>query len=188
MRAAICRCLSPLLLVVAEASAHAQRTPRQRRPYPTLAWAAAQLVPSPELVVVGGEAFLGLRWQVTPLLLAFGLRRGVDPVRSLVVDPIARYGGSAELFVSPEFVALPGEAARQWGLRVGFRFHVPATSGGEALAFFFGASRLLLRGEHSTGFEAGASTLFGLLGAQVTWHPRMLGGEAWFFTLRVRYL
>jgi len=177
-----------LCVALHHAAAHGQRAPRQRRPYPTALWAAAQLLPSPEVVVAGGGAYFGLRWQVTPLLVAFGLRRGVDPVRSLVVDPIARYAGSAELFVSPEFVALPGGAARQWGLRVGFRFHVPAVDFGESLAFFFGASHLLLAGEHSTGFEAGACTLFGLVGAQVTWHPRMLGDGAWFFTLRVRYL
>ena len=168
--------------------AGAQRAPRQRLPYPTPLWAAAQLLPSPELVVVGGDAYLGLRWQLTPLLVAFGLRRGIHPWRVLVVDPIARYGGSVELFVSPEYLALPGAFERQWALRTGLRATVPVLGGGEAFAVFLGASHTLYRQEHSAGFEVGASTLFGLLGLQLTWHPRFLGAEAWILTLRVRYL
>ncbi len=168
--------------------AGAQHTPRQRFPYPTPLWAAAQLVPNPELVVAGGEACFGLRWQVTPLLLAWGLRRGIHPWRVLVADPIARYGGSVELFVSPEYLALPGAFERRWALRSGLRATVPVLGAGEELAVFVGASHLLFRQEHSAGFEVGASTLFGLLGVQLTWHPYFLGAEAWIVTLRVRYL
>jgi len=168
--------------------AGAQRAPRQRFPYPTPLWAAAQLLPSPELVVAGGESYFGLRWQITPLLLAWGLRRGIQPWRVLVVDPIARYGGSVELFVSPEYLALPGDFPSQWALRSGLRATLPLLGNGEELAVFLGASHLLYRQTHSAGFEVGASTLFGLLGVQLTWHPRFLGAEAWIITLRVRYL
>ncbi len=178
-------CLLALLLPL---GASAQSPPRQRLPYPTPLWALAQLLPSPELVVTGGEVYAGLRWQLTPLLVAFGLRRGIHPWRVLVVDPIARYGGSVELFVSPEFLALPGGFERQWAVRTGLRATVPVLGAGEELAVFLGASHLLYRQEHSAGFEVGASTLFGLLGVQLTWHPRFQGSEAWIVTLRVRYL
>lgn len=178
----------PLAALLLPLHASAQRAPRQRLPYPTPLWAAAQLLPSPELVVAGGEAYLGLRWQLTPLLVAFGLRRGIHPWRVLVVDPIARYGGSVELFVSPEYLALPGTFESQWALRTGLRATVPVLDGGETLAVSLAASHVLYRQEHSAGFEVGASTLFGLLGLQLTWHPRFLGAEAWILTLRVRYL
>jgi hypothetical protein len=177
-----------LAALLAPAAARAERPLRQRLPYPTPLWAAAQLVPSPELVVTGGAAWLGLRWQLSPLLLAFGLRRAVHPWRVLVADPIARYGGSVELVVSPEYLALPGGFERNWALRTGLRGHVPVLGRGESLALSFGVSHTLFRQEHSVAFEAGACTLFGLLGVALTWHPRFQGSDAWIVTLRLRYL
>jgi len=174
------------LLIPAATLAPAQ--PRQRLPYPTPLWAVAQLVPSPELVVAGPSVAFGLRWEATPVLLAFGLRRGLNPWRSLVAEPVVRYGGSVELFVAPEYIALPGDFAQRWGLRSGVRAHLPLIERGENLALFAGASHMLYRGESSVGFEAGATVLWGLLGAQVTYSPWFLGADAWTFTLRVRYL
>lgn len=162
--------------------------PRQRLPYPTPLWIAAQLIPSPEFIVTRGESAFGLRWQVTPLLFSFGVRRGLNPWRLLVAEPLVRYSGSVEVFVAPEYLALPGEASQQWGLRSGVRVHLPLAERGENLALFVGASHFLYRSESSVGVEAGANILWGLLGAQVTFTPRFLGAEAWIFTLRLRYL
>lgn len=175
-----------VLLVPAVTLAPAR--PRDPFPYPTPLWIAAQLVPSPEWIVSRAEVSFGLRWQVTPLLLAFGLRRGLNPWRALVAEPVVRYGGSVEVYTGPEYLALPGEAAQQWGLRSGVRAHLPLSERGENLAVFAGASHLLYRSESSVGFEAGACVLYGLLGAQVTYSPSFLGADAWIVTLRLRYL
>ena len=46
-------------------------TPAEATPpgiYPTLLWAALQLVPSPEWMGDGSRGYAGMRWQVTPLL------------------------------------------------------------------------------------------------------------------------
>lgn len=166
----------------------ASGVPRQRLPYPTPLWVAAQLVPSPELVVTAGEAAFGLRWQLTPVLFSFGLRRGLNRWRFLVAEPLVRHSGSVELVVVPEYLALPGEPAQQWGLRTGLRAHLPLVERGENLAVFVGASHFLYRSESSLGVELGATALWGLIGAQVTFSPRFLGHEAWIVTLRVRYL
>lgn len=162
--------------------------PRQRFPLPTPLWIAAQLVPSPELIVTGGESAFGLRWQLTPVLFSFGMRRGLNRWRALVAEPLVRYSGSVEVFVAPEYLALPGDPAQQWGLRTGLRAHLPLAGRGEDLALLVGASHFLYRGESSLGVELGACVLWGLLGAQVTFTPRFLGDEAWIFTLRLRYL
>lgn len=178
-----------LTLVLAFPSAGAaQGAVRQRFPRPTWGWALAQLVPSPEALITRDEVYFGLRWQVTPVLLSFALRRGVNPWRALVADPVARYGGSVELLVAPEFFALPGDPAQQWMLRTGLRAHVPLLPGGESLAMFAGASHTYFRGEHGVGFEAGLCALFGLVGAQVTYMPWFAGADAWVITLRLRYL
>lgn len=166
----------------------ASGVPQQRFPYPTPLWIAAQLVPSPEVIVTGGEAAFGLRWQLTPVLFSFGVRRGLNRWRVLVAEPLVRYSGSVEVYVAPEYLALPGEPAQQWGLRTGVRAHLPLVERGENLALFVGASHFLYRSESSVGVELGANALWGLLGAQVTLTPRFLGEEAWIFTLRLRYL
>ena len=170
------------------ATALATGVPRDPLPFPTPAWVAAQLVPSPELLVTPDAAAFGLRWQVTPVLLAFGLRRGLNPWRTLVAEPLVRYGGSMEVVLAPEWLALPGDFAQQWGLRTGLRVHLPVAGHGENLAVFVGASHFLYRGESSFGAEAGASLLYGLLGVQATYEPSFLGAQAWIFTLRLRYL
>ena len=167
---------------------HAQARPRQRFPYPTPLWIAAQLVPSPEWTLARDTVYFGLRWEVTPLLLAFGLRRGLTPWRAFVAEPLVRYGGSIELFVAPEFLALPGELAQQWGLRTGLRTYLPLVSRGESLAGFLGASHFVYRGEHAVGFDFGLCAVIGLFGLQVTYTPRLQGSDAWTFTLRLRYL
>jgi hypothetical protein len=37
------------------------------------------------------------------------------------------------------------------------------------------------------GLEAGAYLLFGFLGLQVTYTPKVLGSEAWMASFRIRY-
>jgi hypothetical protein len=176
------------LTLLAPSCGRAQSRSRQRFPYPTPVWIAAQLVPSPEWTLTRDEVYFGLRWEVTPLLLAFSLRPGLVPWRAFVAEPVVRYGGSIELFVAPEFLALPGELAQQWGLRTGLRTYLPLVSRGESLAAFLGASHFVYRGEHAAGFDFGLCAVMGLFGIQVTYTPRLQGSDAWTFTLRLRYL
>jgi len=158
-----------------------------RVPKPTLLWTATQLLPSPGLHVIRQDAYFTMRWQITPLLYSFRLRRQLNPWRFLIVEPLVRQGGSIELFVSPEFTAYPGKTLDKWGLRSGIRTYFPLVEQGEGLSISLGASHLYFHGEHSMGIEAGAYVLFGFLGLQVTYSPRLLGAEAWMASLRVRY-
>lgn len=160
---------------------------RPTLPKPTLLWAATQLLPSPGLHVIRQDAYFTMRWQITPLLYGFGTRRQVNPWRLLIVEPFVRQGGSIELFVSPEFTAYPGKTIDKWGLRSGVRSYFPIVEHGEGLSVSIGASHLYFHGAHSTGFEAGAYALFGFVGLQVTYSPRLLGSEAWMASLRLRY-
>lgn len=183
-----CVPVGALVALLFAAGADAQPRPRQRLPHPTPLWAAAQLVPSPEWVLRDGESHFGLRWNITPVLVSFALRPGLNPWRTLVAEPLVRFGGSFELVVSPELILLPGRFAQQWGLRTGLRAHLPLLDRGEYLSASLGVSHFYYREEHGFGVEAGATVLYGLLGVRLTFTPWLLGASAWIVTLELRYL
>jgi hypothetical protein len=111
----------------------------------------------------------------------------VNPWRFFIAEPFVRQSGSIELFVSPEYTAYPGAIRDKWGIRSGIRSYFPLVEHGEGLSVSLGASHLYFHGAHSVGFEAGAYVLFGFLGLQMTYTPRLLGSEAWLASLRLRY-
>jgi hypothetical protein len=156
-------------------------------PYPTPIWAVAQLVPSPGVAVVRGEPALFLRWQVTPLLYSFALRRELFPLRVLVAEPMTRHGGSIELFVSPEYLGLGRDFASRWGARTGVRSYFPLVEFGEGLAMSLGGAHVYHQREHAMSFEAGLYALFGVFGIEASVTPRLVGREAFFVSMRVRY-
>lgn len=156
-------------------------------PKPTLLWAATQLIPSPGLHVVRQNPYFTLRWQITPVLYSFGVRPQVNPWRLFIAEPLVRQGGSIELFISPEYTAIPGEILAKWGVRSGVRSYFPIVEHGEGLSFSIGASHAYFQGQNSVGFEGGAYVLFGFLGFQMTYTPRLLGTEAWMASCRIRY-
>jgi hypothetical protein len=163
-------------------------------PLPDVVWLATQAIPSPEVVTgsrgdaSGGPfasgAHFGMRWQVTPLLYAFGAHRDASHFRAFIVEPFVRQVGSVETFVSPEYVATDGGASR-FSLRVGVRSYFPLVEHGEYLSFSIGTSYSTL-GNGSVGYEMGAYTLFGVLGAQLTFSPSKEAPTC-IVTLRFRY-
>lgn len=157
------------------------------RPMPNGPWALTQLVPSPQ-VALGhprdGAAF-GMRWQITPLLYSFGANRRVSPWRAFIVEPIVRQSGSVELFVSPEYLALPAPAAEKISLRAGARSYFPLLARGEYLSVSMGAAYSSF-GRGGVGYEVGAYVLYGGLGLQVTVSPSP-DQPPCIVTLRLRY-
>jgi len=133
------------------------------------AWAIAQLIPSPLLVVGKEDAGAGVRWQVTPLLFSFGIAE--RPFRSFVVAPIARHSGSVELHVSPEWACCAPGGATSWLVRMGPRLYLPILEHGERLSWSIGGT--YHRATDGGGFAAdvGVYTLSGLFGLNVTVAP-----------------
>lgn len=153
---------------------------RQAIPYPTLAWAVLQLVPSPELAVgrqrrIGptGEVdespttAFGLRWQATPLLWSFGVHRSQSRWRYFVVDPFARVSGSLELSASFEYI---GGHVDRLLTRPGLRVYLPLAQKGEYLSMSLGTSVYAYEGLR-VAYDVGAYVLAGLLGVRVTVAP-----------------
>lgn len=152
--------------------------------HPTPLWAAAQLVPSlqwhfPE----NDETRFGLRWQVTPLLYSFGINKRISPWRTLVAEPMTRYNGSVELYVSPEYAS--GMPAK-WNLRSGVRAYLPLYQYGEYLAASFGTSYYRYKDHDGLSYEAGLYIFFGMLGIQVE-HSPGFSESPWTFTINIRY-
>jgi len=151
-----------------------------------LLWSLAQIVPSPEVAYGEATARFGLRWQVTPLLYSFGIYRQAWRWRAFVVEPFVRQSGSVELFLGPEYLVQGRGLADGWLWRIGARSYFPIIERGESLSVSVGTSYSELAGHRGVAYEAGVYTLFGLVGAQITWSPT--GGEATTIaTLRLRY-
>ena len=154
-------------------------------PTPSVSWAIAQLIPSPEMVGGTEGAYFGLRWQVTPLLYSFGLRKPLRPWRTLVVEPIARHSGSVELYVSPEYL-FHGDAADRFLIRPGVRGYVPIYQRGEYVSMSAGASYFHVRDHDGAAFELGVYGLYGVFGAVATYSPSF-GPTTWMGTFNIRF-
>jgi hypothetical protein len=167
----------------------------QVMPRPTLAWAAFQLLPSPEVafgrqrhigptgaVDDATSAAFGLRWQVTPVLWSFGVHRSQSRWRYFVVDPIARQSGSLELSTSFEYIG--GHVDRVL-VRPGLRVYLPVAQRGEYLSVSLGTSVYGYDGLR-VAYDVGAYILAGMLGFQMTVAPTHAPLAA-IATVRLRY-
>lgn len=148
--------------------------PRPARPGArvTWPWVAAQLVPSPQWTIPerGGVTF-GARWQITPFLWSFGVRRGLSPFRFFVVEPNVRSWGSVEVFLSPEIGGGPGPFEHKLLGRAGGRLYAPLAHAGEYLSMSVGGSAFVTWEGVSGAVEIGLYTFAGMLGVQATHAP-----------------
>ena len=141
----------------------------------TATWAVAQLIPSPLLAISDSGASGGMRWQWTPLVYSFGVTE--DPWRSTIVSPVARHTGAFELYVSPEWYCCVRASESGWLGRAGARIYFPVVGHGEALTTSVGGSYYYENRRHGGAAELGLYGLSSLLGATVTFAPRLIGRE-----------
>jgi hypothetical protein len=134
-------------------------------------WAAAQLVPSPLLVVGSSHVGAGVRWQVTPLVYSFGV--AAHPIRAFVVDPVARHAGAIEVYFSPEWACCAPTGTTSWIARVGSRLYLPIIGRGESLAASVGGSYFRAGDGDGVAGEVGAYVLFGFVGMTLTVEPSL---------------
>lgn len=155
--------------------------------HPTPLWGAMQLIPSPQWAVPSnGHSSFGLRWQVTPLLYSFGINRKLKPWRYLISEPLTRYNGSVEWFVSPEYFGGGAGEDSNWMFRTGIRAYVPLLQHGEYLAASAGGSYFRHGNDKGASYEGGIYIFFGILGLQATYTPSYPKAP-WILTVRIRY-
>ncbi|MBX7041890.1 MAG: hypothetical protein K1X85_03215 [Ignavibacteria bacterium] len=144
-------------------------------------WALMQTVPSPVFVYDGNESAsrlqFAMRWNISPLNYSFNSNPLVSPVQFFKVNPVRRYGGSAELTVMPEWAAGPFRYSDQgrFVLSAGLRCYIPAIEHGEYLAFSFGGKYRFYNNKSggqdgSYSAELGTYTLWGTLGFQFSYN------------------
>ncbi len=147
-------------------------------------WAVAQLVPSPLLVTGSNHVGGGVRWQITPFVYSFGV--AAHPIRLFVVEPVARHAGAVELYASPEWACCAANDATSWMGRLGLRVYLPILDYGESLSWSLGGSYYRAGDGDGIAFEAGAYTLFGVVGISVTVAPTLKRREV-ISALTIRY-
>ncbi len=152
----------------------------------TLAWFLTQLIPSPEIAVGENGAVFGLRWQVVPFLVSFGIDRRLSPFRAFVVEPLVRSSGSFELFVAPEYLAMDESLSRRFGFRAGVRAHFPILEKGDYLSLSLGTAYVRFGDRESASYQFGAYVLFGFLGFEQSIVPA-LDEARWIGTFNVRF-
>ena len=142
------------------------------------AWAVAQLVPSPLFSVGNASVGGGLRWQLTPLLFAFGLLE--HHLRAFVIPPVARHAGAVELFIAPEWVCCAPRGMSNWVGRAGARLYWPLARRGEHLAASLAGSYFATPRAprtHGGSIEVGLYTLASIVGLTMTFSPALPGRE-----------
>jgi hypothetical protein len=147
-------------------------------------WGLVQLIPSPLYVATSDRVGGGVRWQITPLIYSFGV--AARPVRTFIIEPVARHTGAIELFASPEWACCAVGDATSFIARGGARLYFPLIGRGEALTGSLGGS--YYRAGDGTGgsAEVGVYALFASLGLTVTVSPRLTGREV-ITALHIRY-
>jgi hypothetical protein len=138
-------------------------------------WTIAQLIPSPLFVVGSDSVGGGVRWQLTPLVYSFGV--AARPLRSFVIEPVARHCGAVELFVSPEWACCTPRRTTNWLARTGARVYLPLVLRGESLAVSFGGSYAFASPHGVVAGELGFYTLSSIFGLTVTVAPWLTGRE-----------
>jgi len=178
-----------LLLFASSARAEDVSTvpaPKPRVMSPAVAvgvWAAAQLVPSPLLVIGKEHVGGGVRWQLTPILYSFGIAE--RPWRTFLVSPIARHSGSIELHVSPEWACCAPDERSSWLVRAGLRLYLPLLEHGEKLSWSVGGAYYRAAGGGGGSADLGLYTFNGAFGLNVTVSPWLTRREV-ITTLTIR--
>lgn len=149
-------------------------------------WGVAQLIPSPEWISIKSGVKFGMRWQITPMLYSFGINKKLSPWRYFITDPLARQSGSAELFISPEYLNIGDSFKNKWLFRYGLRTYLPIWQKGDYASVSMAVSYYNINGNNGISYEGGIYLFAGILGFQTTYSPHFINSE-WIFTIRLRY-
>jgi hypothetical protein len=150
--------------------------------FPEIAtWILVQAIPSPSFYQDNNKEHsrlqFGLKWNITPLNYSFNANRMVSPVQFFKVNPMRRYGGSAELFVQPEWTTsdfIYSDLGR-FSVSPGIRFFIPIVEYGEYLSCSAGMKYTFRKNkqrgnENVFGIELGSYTFFGIIGFNYTYN------------------
>ncbi|MCB0721307.1 MAG: hypothetical protein KDC42_03290 [Ignavibacteriae bacterium] len=140
-----------------------------------------QLIPSPVFFQDQNEdnarVIFGLRWQVTPINIAFKTNKYVSPVQFFMINPVRRFTGSVEMFVQPEWTTTGFRYSNlnRFGISIGSRVILPIQGEGENLSASIGGKYNYREDFYSDknsylGVETGLYFFYGLMGVQFNYN------------------
>jgi hypothetical protein len=152
--------------------------PQAERENPFLkysSWAVMQLLPSPIFFDDNGNGNsgteFGFEWQVTPLSYTFKPNKYLNNFSVLLIKPVKKFTGSAEIFFTPQFAlsSFDYSKAQRYMYNAGARVYFPLAQGGEYLSFSLGAGYYSQKNEFNSKvdgimYEAGIYSVFGMFG------------------------
>lgn len=138
-------------------------------------WAVMQLLPSPIFFEDNGNGEVGrefgFEWQVTPLSFTFKPNKYLNNFSVLMIKPVKKFTGSAELFFTPQFAlsSFDNSRVQRYMYNAGARVYFPLAQGGEYLSFSLGAGYYSQKNELNSKvdgvmYEAGLYSVFGMFG------------------------
>lgn len=168
-----------LITILVSQSLYSQEKTDTKAKY--LSWSIMQLVPSPVLFQDSNNENagiqFGLRWHFTPVNISFRANKYISPVQFLVINPVRRFTGSAELFIQPELTTSQFEYAKlsNFGISTGTRIILPLSGEGQNISFSLGIKynyrKDLVNNDHTYwGSEAGIYFIYGILGVQFNYN------------------
>jgi hypothetical protein len=152
--------------------------PQAERENPFLkysSWAVMQMLPSPIFFEDNGNGNsgteFGFEWQVTPLSYTFKPNKYLNNFSVLLIKPVKKFTGSAEIFFTPQFAlsSFDYSKAQRYMYNAGARVYFPLAQGGEYLSFSLGAGYYSQKNEFNSKvdgvmYEAGIYSVFGMFG------------------------
>lgn len=138
-------------------------------------WAVMQMLPSPVLFEDVGNGNkgteFGFEWQVTPLSYTFKPNKYLNHFSALLIKPVKKFTGSAEIFFTPQFALSSFDYSKmqRYTYNAGARAYFPLIQGGEYLSFSLGAGYYSQKNEYNSKvdgvmYEAGIYSVFGMFG------------------------
>ena len=163
-----------LFVVILSSSVYAQAE-REKPFIKYTSWAVMQLLPSPVFFEDNGSnkygTEFGFEWQVTPLSYTFKPNKYLNHLSVLMIKPVKKFTGSAELFFTPQYAlgSFDFSKAQRYLYNTGARVYFPLAQGGEYLSFSLGAGYYSQKNEYNSKvdgimYEAGVYSVFGMFG------------------------
>jgi hypothetical protein len=168
--------LITLIFIVVLYSSNANAQAEREKPLlKYTSWAVLQLLPSPVFFDDNGNGNhgteFGFEWQVTPLSYTFNPNKYLNHFSTLIIKPVKKFTGSAEIFFTPQYALSSFDNSRmqRYMYNTGARVYLPLIQGGEYLGISLGGGYYSQKNEHSgkvdgVMYEAGIYSVFGMFG------------------------
>jgi hypothetical protein len=174
-----------LLFIIGFATSVYSQAEREKPFIKYTSWTVLQLIPSPIFFEDNGSGKhgteFGFEWQVTPLSYTFKPNKYLNHLSALIINPVKKFTGSAELFFTPQYALSSFDFSKmqRYMYNTGARVYFPLAQGGEYLSFSLGAGYYSQKNDYNSKvdgimYEAGIYSVFGMFGLKFAYKQNAL--------------